>query len=164
MANLEIKLTLDGSNDEMAEVTGKLLSALGQSNVEFKASTSATTTADESEKKDIEDEKAKKAAALKAKKAAEAKAKKEAAEKAAKEAAKNAEPSEEESESDEESETSDDEGPTVTIEQIKSLMAKKISDHRDNIKKQMTKIGAQNVSTIPVDKYDSFHSFLEGLD
>lgn len=160
MANLEIKLTLDGSNDEMVDVTGKLLSALGQSNVEFKASASATTTAeesDDSEKKNIEDEKAKKAAALKAKKAAEAKAKKEAEAKAAKEAAENAEESEE-------GESSDDEEPSVTIEQIKSMMAKKISDHRDVIKKQMTKIGAQNLSTISADQYDSFYSFLEGLD
>lgn len=129
--------------------------------MEFKAS--ATTTAEETDdsgKKNIEDEKAKKAAALKAKKAAEAKAKKEAEAKAAKEAAENAE----EPEEAEEEESSGDESPSVTIEQIKSMMAKKISDHRDDIKKQMTKIGAQNLSTISADQYDSFYSFLEGLD
>lgn len=152
MANLEIKLSLDGTNDEMVEVTGKLLSALAKTDVEFKAEASAPTS-DELEKKIIQKEKAAKVAELKAKKAAEAKAKKEE-EKASKEKEKEIE----------ETEDSEDNDPVVTIEQIKSVMAKKISEHRDSIKKQMTKIGAQNVSTIPESAYNDFYSFLEELD
>lgn len=156
MANLEIKLTLDGSNEEMAAVTATILNSISESKVNVE-----TSKSDDLEKKIIEKEKAAKAEEAKARKAAEAKAKKEAEAQAAMDKAT------EEIEEDvkaEQEESSDEDGPTVSIEQIKSLMAKKISDHRDTIKKQMTKIGAQNVSTIPVDKYDSFHAFLEKLD
>ena len=60
-------------------------------------------------------------------------------------------------------EFTEDEAPKITLNQLRQLTADLAEDHRPEIKAQLTKLGANNVSTLPEDKYEAYFEFLEGL-
>lgn len=53
--------------------------------------------------------------------------------------------------------------PTVTIEQVREVLGKKVGDHRETIKAKLTELGAKNVSVLDASHYDNFHAFLTNL-
>ena len=63
----------------------------------------------------------------------------------------------------EDDEFTKDEAPKITLNQLRQLTADLAEDHRPEIKAQLTKLGANNVSTLPEDKYEAYFEFLEGL-
>lgn len=60
-------------------------------------------------------------------------------------------------------ETKDDTGPTATLEQIREVLGKKVTEHRDAIKAKLTEFGAKNVSVLDTAKYSQFFNFLTEL-
>lgn len=71
---------------------------------------------------------------------------------------------EEESETEEtvEEETTD-EGPTITLDDIRPLLQKKVANNRDAIKDKLEEFGAKNATSLDENYYVEFHEFLEGL-
>jgi hypothetical protein len=51
----------------------------------------------------------------------------------------------------------------IKIEDVRTLLSKKVGAHRDTIKTMLTKLGAPNVSTLAEGKYQEFTDFLNGL-
>lgn len=51
----------------------------------------------------------------------------------------------------------------IKIEEVRALLAKKVNDHRDAIKTKLTELGASSVTTLEVDKYEAFTTFLNSL-
>lgn len=51
----------------------------------------------------------------------------------------------------------------VSLDDIRTALSKKVADHKDAIKDQLTSIGAKNVSTIPEEEKESFLKFLTSL-
>lgn len=60
-------------------------------------------------------------------------------------------------------EETNEEDPTITITEIRELLAKKVNDHRGEIKSELTKIGASSVTTMKESFYDGFYAFLQKL-
>jgi hypothetical protein len=52
---------------------------------------------------------------------------------------------------------------TIKIETIRAEVSKKVTNHRDAIKKELTRLGAANVTALPVEKYGEFLDFLNAL-
>lgn len=50
-----------------------------------------------------------------------------------------------------------------TISEVRSLLAKKVQNHREEVKNKLTELGSNNVTSLSVDLYDEFVSFLNGL-
>ena len=59
-------------------------------------------------------------------------------------------------------ETKDD-APEIKIEDVRALLAKKVENHRSEIKAKLTALGAPNVTALAKDKYPEFVEFLNGL-
>lgn len=53
--------------------------------------------------------------------------------------------------------------PTATLEEIREVLGKKVGEHREAIKNQLTKLNAKNVSVLATEHYDSFKAFLDKL-
>lgn len=51
----------------------------------------------------------------------------------------------------------------IKIEDIRSTLAKKVSDHRTDIKAELTRLEANNVTSLAPEKYQEFMDFLNGL-
>jgi len=51
----------------------------------------------------------------------------------------------------------------IKIEDIRSLLAKKVGNNRDGIKAKLTELGANNVSTMDKSHFPAFMEFLKGL-
>lgn len=51
----------------------------------------------------------------------------------------------------------------IKIDLIRAEVSKKVTTHRDAIKKELTRLGAANVTALPVDKYAEFLDFLNSL-
>lgn len=51
----------------------------------------------------------------------------------------------------------------IKIDLIRAEVSKKVTTHRDSIKKELTRLGAANVTALPVDKYAEFLDFLNSL-
>ena len=51
----------------------------------------------------------------------------------------------------------------IKIDLIRAEVSKKVTAHRDAIKKELTALGAANVTALPVDKYAEFLDFLNSL-
>lgn len=51
----------------------------------------------------------------------------------------------------------------ISITEVRTLLATKVNDHRTEIKNQLTKLGATNVTTLDADKYQEFVDFLNSL-
>lgn len=53
--------------------------------------------------------------------------------------------------------------PEIKISDLRTLLSKKVDDHRDDIKAKLTELGAKNVTTLDESKYEEFYDFLKGL-
>lgn len=49
---------------------------------------------------------------------------------------------------------------TVTLLDLRKMVSERAAGHRDAMKAKLTELGAANVSTLDEDKYSEFHSFL----
>lgn len=53
--------------------------------------------------------------------------------------------------------------PSVSLDDIRSNMSKKVTDHREALQKKLKEYGAKNITTLPEDKYDEFNQFILDL-
>lgn len=53
--------------------------------------------------------------------------------------------------------------PAVSIQDIRTLLASKVDNHREAIRAKLTELGARNVTGLDVRNYDSFYEFLKDL-
>lgn len=53
--------------------------------------------------------------------------------------------------------------PAVSIQDIRTLLASKVDNHRETIRAKLTELGAKNVTGLDVRNYDAFYEFLEDL-
>lgn len=53
--------------------------------------------------------------------------------------------------------------PAVSIQDIRTLLASKVDNHRETIRAKLTELGARNVTGLDVRNYDSFYEFLKDL-
>ena len=51
----------------------------------------------------------------------------------------------------------------IKISDLRTLLSKKVDEHRDDIKAKLTELGAKNVTTLDESKYEEFFNFLNGL-
>jgi hypothetical protein len=52
---------------------------------------------------------------------------------------------------------------SIKVEDVRALLAKKVNDHRSEIKTKLTELGAGNVTSLKVEQYPDFMEFLNGL-
>ena len=53
--------------------------------------------------------------------------------------------------------------PAVSIQDIRTLLASKVDNHRETIRAKLTERGARNVTGLDVRNYDAFYEFLKDL-
>lgn len=53
--------------------------------------------------------------------------------------------------------------PAVSIQDIRTLLASKVDNHRETIRAKLTELGARNVTGLDARNYDSFYEFLKDL-
>ena len=53
--------------------------------------------------------------------------------------------------------------PTVSIQDIRTLLASKVDNHRETIRAKLTELGAKNVTGLDARNYDAFYEFLKNL-
>lgn len=53
--------------------------------------------------------------------------------------------------------------PAVSIQDIRTLLASKVDNHREAIRVKLTELGARNVTGLDVRNYDAFYEFLKDL-
>lgn len=53
--------------------------------------------------------------------------------------------------------------PAVSIQDIRTLLASKVDNHREAIRAKLTELGAKNVTGMDSRNYDSFYEFLKNL-
>lgn len=53
--------------------------------------------------------------------------------------------------------------PAVSIQDIRTLLASKVDNHRETIRVKLTELGAKNVTGLDVRNYDAFYEFLKDL-
>lgn len=53
--------------------------------------------------------------------------------------------------------------PAVSIQDIRTLLASKVDNHREIIRAKLTELGAKNVTGLDVRNYDAFYEFLKYL-
>ena len=53
--------------------------------------------------------------------------------------------------------------PAVSIQDIRTLLASEVDNHRETIRAKLTELGAKNVTGLDVRNYDSFYEFLKDL-
>lgn len=53
--------------------------------------------------------------------------------------------------------------PAVSIQDIRTLLASKVDNHRETIRAKLTELGARNVTGLDVQNYDAFYEFLRDL-
>ena len=53
--------------------------------------------------------------------------------------------------------------PAVSIQDIRTLLASKVDNHREAILAKLTELGARNVTGLDVRNYDAFYEFLKNL-
>lgn len=54
-------------------------------------------------------------------------------------------------------------GPAVSIQDIRTLLASKVDNHRETIRAKLTELGAKNVTGLDARNYDALYKFLEDL-
>lgn len=137
MNQVEIKATIDANNPQQVAAAISFLTSLGN-NAELPQSSEPALVKKEAPKKAAP----KKAAPVK------------------KETPKKETPAKEEApkETAKEESTSD-----VKIEDVRALLAKKVNDHRTEIKAKLTELGANNVTSLDKSKYPEFTEFLNSL-
>lgn len=55
------------------------------------------------------------------------------------------------------------EEPAVSIQDIRTLLASKVDNHRETIRAKLTELGAKNVTGLDARNYDVFYEFLKDL-
>lgn len=55
------------------------------------------------------------------------------------------------------------EEPAVSIQDIRTLLASKVDNHREAIRAKLTELGARNVTGLDARNYDAFYEFLKDL-
>ncbi len=53
--------------------------------------------------------------------------------------------------------------PAVSIQDIRTLLASKVDNHRETLRAKLTELGAKNVTGLDARNYDSFYEFLKDL-
>lgn len=53
--------------------------------------------------------------------------------------------------------------PAVSIQDIRTLLASKVDNHRETIRAKLTELGAKNVTGLDARNYDAFCEFLKDL-
>lgn len=53
--------------------------------------------------------------------------------------------------------------PAVSIQDIRTLLASKVDNHRETIRTKLTELGAKNVTGLDARNYDAFYEFLKDL-
>lgn len=53
--------------------------------------------------------------------------------------------------------------PAVSIQDIRTLLASKVDNHRETIRAKLTELGARNVTGLDVRNYDAFYELLKDL-
>lgn len=53
--------------------------------------------------------------------------------------------------------------PAVSIQDIRTLLASKVDNHRETIRAKLTELGAKNVTGLDARNYDSFYELLKDL-
>lgn len=53
--------------------------------------------------------------------------------------------------------------PAVSIQDIRTLLASKVDNHRETIRAKLTELGAKNVTGLDARNYDSLYEFLKDL-
>lgn len=53
--------------------------------------------------------------------------------------------------------------PAVSIQDIRTLLASKVDNHREIIRAKLTELGAKNVTGLDARNYDAFYEFLKYL-
>lgn len=53
--------------------------------------------------------------------------------------------------------------PAVSIQDIRTLLASKVDNHRETIRAKLTELGARNVTGLDARNYDAFYGFLKNL-
>lgn len=53
--------------------------------------------------------------------------------------------------------------PAVSIQDIRTLLASKVENHRETIRAKLTELGARNVTGLDARNYDAFYEFLKDL-
>lgn len=53
--------------------------------------------------------------------------------------------------------------PAVSIQDIRTLLASKVDNHREAIRAKLTELGARNVTGLDAQNYDAFYEFLKDL-
>ena len=53
--------------------------------------------------------------------------------------------------------------PTVSIQDIRTLLASKVDNHRETIRAKLTELGAKNVTGLDARNYDVFYELLKDL-
>ena len=53
--------------------------------------------------------------------------------------------------------------PAVSIQDIRTLLASKVDNHRETIRAKLTELGAKNVTGLDARNYGSFYKFLKDL-
>lgn len=53
--------------------------------------------------------------------------------------------------------------PADSIQDIRTLLASKVDNHRETIRAKLTELGARNVTGLDVRNYDAFYEFLKDL-
>lgn len=53
--------------------------------------------------------------------------------------------------------------PAVSIQDIRTLLASKVDNHRETIRAKLTELGSRNVTGLDVRNYDAFYEFLKDL-
>lgn len=53
--------------------------------------------------------------------------------------------------------------PAVSVQDIRTLLASKVDNHRETIRAKLTELGARNVTGLDVRNYDAFYEFLKDL-
>lgn len=51
----------------------------------------------------------------------------------------------------------------VSIQDIRTLLASKVDNHREAIRAKLTELGARNVTGLDAQNYDAFYEFLKDL-
>lgn len=53
--------------------------------------------------------------------------------------------------------------PAVSIQDIRTLLASKVDNHRETLRAKLTELGAKNVTGLDARNYDAFYEFLKDL-
>jgi hypothetical protein len=53
--------------------------------------------------------------------------------------------------------------PAVSIQDIRTLLASKVDNHRETIRAKLTELGSKNVTGLDARNYDAFYEFLKAL-